>query len=143
MLAQTRWLIILDRECNLARSYDVAAAALTLDVPLKWVDNLLSRHRIPGVEQSRQGVTRRLSQHAITSIALVWILCEELGLPVGKAVHLAVRMTTTEDATLTFGEGTLVLGFDRATVARDCPPASRDVRAERAPGSIARPRTRA
>ena len=102
----------------MARSYDVAAAALTLDVPIKWVDNLLSRHRIPGVEQARQGVTRRLSQHAITSIALVWILCEELGLPVGRAVHLAVRMTTTEDATLTFGEGSLVLGFDRATVAR-------------------------
>jgi hypothetical protein len=102
----------------LARSYDVAAAALTLDVPIKWVDNLLSRHRIPGVEQTRQGVTRRLSQHAITTIALVWILCEELGITASKAVDLAARMTTAGDATLTFGEGSLVLGFDRATVAR-------------------------
>ena len=102
----------------MARSYDVAAAALTLDVPTKWVDNLLSRHRIPGVEQARQGVTRRLSQHAITSIALVWILCEELGLPVGRAVDLAVRMTSSGDARLTFAEGSVVLGFDRATVAR-------------------------
>lgn len=109
---------LLHGEDLLARSYDVAIAALTVGVPHKWVDNLLSRHQLTGVQCARQGVTRRLSQDALSTIAIVWMLTEELGLPVTRAVEIAERLTTSGDARLTFGEGSVLLAIDRAAVGR-------------------------
>lgn len=102
----------------MARSYDVAAAALIVGAPLKWVDNLLSRHRIVGVEQHRQGVTRRVSIEAVAIIATVWILANELRLSVGAAVALAHHMTHTVDGRLTCGEGTVTLSVDHDAILR-------------------------
>lgn len=100
----------------MARSYDVAAAAFIADAPTKWVDNLLSRHRIVGVEQHRQGVTRRVSFDGVVVIAAVWILVRELELSVAAAVALAHRLTTAEDGRLTYGEGTLTVAVDRESL---------------------------
>ena len=70
------------------RSYDVRVTALALDVQHKWLDNLLSQHRIPGVEGGRQGVGRRVSDRGLLAIAVIRALSRDGGLPVSRAVRL-------------------------------------------------------
>lgn len=70
------------------RSYDVKVVALTVDAPVKWIDNLLSHHAIPGVERARQGVERRINDDGLLAIESVRLLVAEFGLPVGKAAAL-------------------------------------------------------
>lgn len=98
----------------MARSYDAAVAALTLDVPYKWIDNLLSRHRIHGVEQATQGTTRRLSPDAIVRIRVIRILNEELGVPVSRAVRLTDQLggSPAHDIRLGDGAGTLTVDLE-------------------------------
>ena len=100
----------------MARSYDAAVAALTLDVPFKWIDNLLSRHRISGVDQATQGTTRRLSPAAIVRIRVIRILSHELGLPVPRAVELAEVLEEADGGTLGFSDsaGGLRIDFEAA-----------------------------
>lgn len=102
----------------MARSYDAAVAALTLDVPYKWIDNLLSRHRIPGVEQTTQGTTRRLSPAAIVRIRVIRILSEELGVPVARAVSLSGLLASSPDWRASLGDGIGTLQVDRAAAER-------------------------
>lgn len=110
--------MILRVEGKLARSYNVAVATLALDVPHKWLDNILSRHRIPGVEQHRQGITRRLSLDALVALAIIHDLCQHLHLPANQAVAIATRLTAAEDTTLTLCEGTISLAADREAITR-------------------------
>jgi hypothetical protein len=77
----------------MARAYTVGTAALTLHVPPKWVDNVLSHYHLPGVQQRHQGVSRRLSPDGILILALAQSLIENLGTPTGRAVELAIEMT--------------------------------------------------
>ena len=49
----------------MARAYTVGTAALALDVPTKWLDNVLSHHSVPGVVQERQGVSRKVSLEGV------------------------------------------------------------------------------
>lgn len=102
----------------MAISYDVAVAALAIDVPQKWIDNLLSRHRLPGVEQAHQGVARRISRDALVTIAIVRLLCAELRIPLERAVDLAERLSPIGDTTLTSNEGTVTITVDRSLLAR-------------------------
>ncbi|HET9454783.1 MAG TPA: hypothetical protein VFO66_10920 [Gemmatimonadaceae bacterium] len=62
--------------------------ALTLDVQIKWLDNLLSHHDLPGCTKARQGVERRISDEGILAIELVRVLNTDLGIPLGRAVTL-------------------------------------------------------
>ena len=71
------------------RAFDVTAAAIALEVTPKWLDNLLSHHRIPGVVGGRQGVRRRLQPRAVLHIAVIIHLCRELGMPVRRALGTA------------------------------------------------------
>lgn len=71
-----------------SRSYDVRVVALTLDVQIKWLDNLLSHHDLPGCTRARQGVERRISDEGILAIEIVRLLNSELGIPLGRAVQL-------------------------------------------------------
>jgi hypothetical protein len=68
------------------RAYTVATAALALGVPIKWVDNVLSHHRITGIRQARQGVARHLSVEGLLVLALAALLVEELGLSTIRAI---------------------------------------------------------
>lgn len=99
----------------MARSYDAAVAALTLDVPFKWIDNLLSRHTIPGVDGGTQGTTRRLSPGAVVRIRVIRILSEELGVPLPQAVLLAGRLADHAPDGLQIGDsaGSLSIDFER------------------------------
>ncbi len=71
------------------RGYSVATAALALGVDTKWLDNLLSQNRVPGVAQSRQGVQRRIQPAALYLIATVHALNRDLQIPVATALRLA------------------------------------------------------
>lgn len=71
------------------RSYDVRLVALTIGATLKWVDNLLSQHELPGVTRGRQGVQRRITDEGLLAIELTRMLTVEARIPVGRAIEIA------------------------------------------------------
>ena len=78
------------------RAYTVTTAALALEVPAKWVDNILSHHTVPGVDQHRQGVARKLSIDGLLVLALTTFLIQELGAPASKAIDMAEILLRNE-----------------------------------------------
>ena len=74
------------------RAYTVATAALALGVPIKWVDNVLSHHKLLGIRQQRQGIARHLSIEGLVVLALTALLIDQLGLPTAKAIFLATEI---------------------------------------------------
>jgi len=78
------------------RAYTIATAALALGTSVKWLDNVLSHNRVPGVAQERQGISRRLTVEALLVLALVVLLIQEFGLPTSKAISLAEGLTRNE-----------------------------------------------
>jgi hypothetical protein len=77
----------------MARAYTLTTVALTLGVSPKWLDNVLSHHQVFGVEQSRQGIARRLSIDGIVVLGVAVLLMHELSLPTRAAIELAQRMS--------------------------------------------------
>jgi hypothetical protein len=73
----------------MARAYTIATAALALGTPVKWLDNVLSHHRIVGVLQKRQGVARKLTVEGLIVLALIVTLVQELALPTQNAIKIA------------------------------------------------------
>jgi hypothetical protein len=73
--------------------YDVAALAIALDLDPRQVDNMLSRNTIAGVERKARGVTRRVNADAAVRVQLASELTRALGMPVGRALQLASRLT--------------------------------------------------
>ncbi len=71
------------------RGYTVAAAAVTLKVPQKWIDNALSHHSVRGVSQARQGIARRLTPQAVTILEIALRLIRTTSIPLGRALALA------------------------------------------------------
>jgi hypothetical protein len=80
----------------MARVYTIATAALTLETSMKWLDNVLSHNRVFGVEQQRQGVSRRLTVEGLVGLALAILLVRELGLPIAKAIAVAENLAKNE-----------------------------------------------
>ncbi len=80
------------------RAYTVAAAAATLRVTLKWLDNALTHHTVAGVTQSRQGVARRLTPNAILTIEIAIRLKQSAAVPLGSALKLAAAAVREGDA---------------------------------------------
>ncbi|HXL85998.1 MAG TPA: hypothetical protein VN927_02255 [Gemmatimonadaceae bacterium] len=78
------------------RAYTIAAAALALGTSIKWLDNVLSHNRVPGVAQERQGISRRLTVDGLLVLALAILLIQELGLPTAKAVALGESLASNE-----------------------------------------------
>lgn len=74
------------------RAYTVAATAVALGVSSKWVDNVLSHHRVPGVEQAKQGVTRRVTPSALLTLDIGLRLVRALGLPLPQALETSRRL---------------------------------------------------
>jgi len=93
-------------------SYHLGVASLVAATDEKWVDNLLSRFEIPGVEHSAQGSSRRLSVRAIHHIALVRRLVEAR-FPTPVAVELAQQLLAASGDQVPVFDG-LQLNFDRA-----------------------------
>lgn len=78
------------------RAYTVAAAALAVGTSIKWLDNVLSHNRVPGVTQERQGVSRRLTVEGLLVLALAVLLIQELGVPTPRAIALAGDLANNE-----------------------------------------------
>ena len=78
------------------RAYTVAAAALALGTSVKWLDNVLSHNRVPGVSQERQGVSRRLTVEGLLVLAMAVLLIQELGMPTPRAIALAEDLAHNE-----------------------------------------------
>lgn len=74
------------------RSYHVATVAASLACSAKWVDNVLSRHALPGVVRARQGISRQVSFEGLVHLAVVQALVSEMGMPTESAVRLAVEL---------------------------------------------------
>jgi hypothetical protein len=82
----------------MARAYSVRITALTLGVPPKWVDNVLSHHTIPGVVSQRQGVERTVSDPGIRTLELVRLLVQELDVPIASAVQIATSIVASHES---------------------------------------------
>lgn len=97
------------------RAYTVVTSAVALDVDLKWLDNLLSHHLVPGVRQARQGVARTLTYSALRIIAVALELISELQIPLPHALAWAGRLTGGDNPV---AAGTLHLSVDMEAVDR-------------------------
>jgi hypothetical protein len=80
----------------MARAYTVGTVALALNVPGKWIDNVLSHHPVAGVTQRRQGVARKVSPEGMLQLSLAIILIEDLEIPTAPALRLAESMSDAD-----------------------------------------------
>ena len=92
--------------------YDVAAVAEALDVPIRQVDNILSRHDIRGVERKRRGVTRRIAPDAVVTLRLAIELAQALHVPIGPAIEFANRLEESGGTTRLGDFGTASIDLD-------------------------------
>jgi hypothetical protein len=116
------------------RGYDVAITSLAIEAPIKWTDNVLSQHVVPGVTAAQRGVPRRISRTALLHLTLVRELHVQLGLGVRDALALAIEILA-EGADRPIARGSLRLHCDRAALERTL-----DVRLRDALESAPRPR---
>ncbi|MHB1072428.1 MAG: hypothetical protein ACYC3Q_06345 [Gemmatimonadaceae bacterium] len=105
----------------MARSYDVAAAALALDVDTKWLDNVLSHHSVPGIARSRQGVSRAITPTGLLHLAIARALGEGASIPVAAAIDLASVLLQGQTGAVaeTRVAQALTLRLDRAALAAE------------------------
>ena len=69
--------------------HSVRVAALAIDAPIKWIDNVLSHHELGGVSRTTHGVARRLSDNGLLTLALCRMLTTHAGIPIGRAAWIA------------------------------------------------------
>ena len=81
------------------RAYTVTTVAITLQVPTKWLDNILSHHKVPGVTQGTQGIARRLTPEAVTVLEITLMLCRSLAIPAPRSLQIATRLLLEGGAT--------------------------------------------
>ena len=110
------------------RAYTVAATAVALGVSSKWVDNVLSHHKVPGVHQARQGIARRVTPAALLILDIALGLVRSLGLPFPQALETAQRLVDARGGEVALSGAALIqIRADVATLTEDL-----DVRLERA-----------
>jgi|SRR5580765_4762646 len=80
----------------MARAYTIAAAALTLEMPAKWLDNTLSHLKIRGVHQEKQGVARHITIDGLLILSIAALLTVELGISLSRAVGMAETLATND-----------------------------------------------
>jgi hypothetical protein len=85
-----------------------------LDVPAKWLDNVLSHFQVPGVTQERQGIPRKVSLEGMIQLALILRLIDDLEIPTAKALGLASTLTQTRGEHRT-GSG-ITISLDLSTI---------------------------
>lgn len=99
------------------RFYDVGIAALAIDAPLRWMDNLLSQHILPDVISERRGVARRIPYPTLVRLALIRQLNTGLGLGVGDSVRIASELLDSGELGV-HESGQLRVSFDRSGLER-------------------------
>jgi hypothetical protein len=78
----------------MARAYTIATAALTLEMPAKWLDNTLSHINILGVHQEKQGVARRITIDGLLVLSIAALLINELGFSLSRAARMAETLAS-------------------------------------------------
>lgn len=97
------------------RGYTVVTSAVALGVDYKWLDNLLSHHRVAGVKQARQGVARTLPYPALRIIAIALELTAGLQVPLPRALAWGVRLSQNDNPAT---DGNLTVAIDLETLDR-------------------------
>ena len=72
--------------------YSVRTVAIALDAPVKWVDNALSHHDVPGVMRTARGVERQLDETGLLVISLTRYLAVDLGVPLALGTRMAAQI---------------------------------------------------
>lgn len=98
------------------RAYTVDAAAFALDVSLKWLDNILSHHDVPGIAHGRQGIQRRIPVDSLLVIALARTVHQQLGTPLRRALQLAELVINAADGDIVVGSADTLPGQVRLSV---------------------------
>jgi len=75
------------------RGYTVTTVAVTLRMPPKWVDNVLSHYRVSGVSQARQGIARRITPQAVVILEIALRLSRSLVTPIQQALEIAANLS--------------------------------------------------
>jgi hypothetical protein len=98
----------------MTRVYHVDIARHASGAEARWVENLLTRFALPGVESPGKGTSRRISNVGIYHVALVSRLVRGMGIPLEPASTLASRLLAapTDEPIVVFSD--LELRFDRA-----------------------------
>lgn len=66
-------------------------------MPVKWIDNLLAAHDLPGIRRESRGVQRRVSDEGMLTLEIIRLLTHELGMPLRTAAPLAVDAVRQHD----------------------------------------------
>jgi len=82
----------------MARRYSIAVVALAADAPPKWVDNLLSQHRLPGIRSERRGVAREIDEAGALAIMVTRRLHADLEMTVARAVDCARQVIESRES---------------------------------------------
>ena len=84
------------------------AAAATLGVDPKALDNILSREGSHLVPRGARGKGRRIPVHVLELVAIALILKRDLGIPIARGLDLATRLCDSVSGEIPFGRfGTL------------------------------------
>jgi hypothetical protein len=93
------------------RAYTVATTAVTLKVPVKCVDNVLSHNRVPGVSRNRQGVSRKLTYRAILTLEVALKIARTFSSTLPRSLELAALLLADRESPVNIGDG-LSLAID-------------------------------
>jgi len=101
------------------RAYTVAATAVTLGVTRKWVDNVLSHHRVDGVHQARQGILRRVTPSGLLNLEIALGLGRVLGIPIARALDISNDLMVARGGEIQLsGPSSITLRVDVDTMER-------------------------
>ena len=101
------------------RAYTVAATAVTLGVTRKWVDNVLSHHRVNGVHQARQGILRRVTPSGLLNLEIALGLGRVLGIPIARALDISNDLMVARGGEIQLsGPSSITLRVDVDTMER-------------------------
>jgi hypothetical protein len=94
-------------------AYDSRTVALVLGLGAKEIDNILSRHDVPGLPPSVQGFDRRIGTDAITQLAIARELHEMVGSPWARSLPLAAALDRTGEVESSSGMVRLIIDRPR------------------------------
>lgn len=96
------------------RAYTVATTAVTLNVPTKWVDNVLSHYHVPGVARNQQGVSRKLTYQAILTLEIALRFTRTLSATLPRSLDMAASLVANRESSIGVGDGlSLAIDFDK------------------------------
>ena len=99
------------------RAYTIAATAVTLGVTRKWIDNVLSHHRVEGVLHAKQGIQRQVTPIGLLTLEIALGLGRSMNVPIGRALEMSNRLIAAKGGEVAFAPS-LTLQADVESVSR-------------------------